>query len=166
MKYYIAQLLSIVGCILLTISCKQKTQKRVMILQCCECILSIIAVLLLGGYTGAIVTGVALIRNLLSATGKNTKLTTIMLVAASIILSLVNSKSILDMIPAIAGVTYTLALYKNNIKITKIAFAINSSLWLIYDLTIGAWVYVAFNALNTAICLYEIHKMKGLNTEG
>lgn len=136
-----------------------------MLMQCSECTVAIIATLLLGGYTGAIVTLIALIRNIISAVGKTSKTSTIILIATSVVLSIVNANTLLDILPAIASIEYTLALYKNNVKITKIAFAINAFLWTIYDITIGAWVYVIFNIINIAICLYEVQNLRGLSTE-
>lgn len=165
MEYYIAQLLSAVGCILLSISCKQKTQRKVMIIQCSECTVTIIATLLLGGYTGALVTLIALIRNIISAAGKSSKTSTIILITTSVILSIINANTLLDILPAIASIEYTLALYKNNVRVTKVAFAINAFLWAIYDITIGAWVYIIFNIINIAICLYEVHNLRGSSTE-
>lgn len=163
MNYYLAQVLSLIACLMLSISCKQKTQKRVMIIQSCETTISIIAVLLLGGYTGVIVLTVALIRNILVIIDKTSKTSTAILVIISILLSIINAKTILDILPAIASAEYTIALYKKDVKITKIAFAINAALWGIYKATIGAWVYVAFNIVNVAICIYEISKLKSLS---
>lgn len=162
---YVAQLLSIVGCILLTVSCKQNTQKKVMIFQCCECVITILSTILLGGITGAIVTFTALLRNIIAAFDKSTKTSTGILVSISIIMSIITAKSFIDILPAIAGVEYTLALYKNNVKTTKMAFAMSAFLWILYDITIGAWVYITFNIVNIVICLYEVHKLNGSSTD-
>lgn len=165
MQYYLAQVLSIIACIVLSLSCKQKTQKRVMILQSCETTISIIAVLLFGGYTGVIVLVVALIRNILVILGKASKISTAILVIISISLSIINARTLIDILPAIASAEYTIALYKKDIKTTKIAFAINATLWGIYKATLGAWIYVAFNVTNVIICIYEIAKLKSLSHE-
>lgn len=164
MTIIIANILSLISCILLAISCKKKTQEDVMKYQCIECLFSAASALLLGGITGAIVTLVALVRNLVSLAGKSNIKLSLILASISLALSVFKANSLIDMLPALASAEYTLAISKDNVKITKIAFMINNLMWLIYSVTIYNWVKVIFSTVIITVCIIELKKIKCTST--
>lgn len=160
MKFWIAQAISLLGCILFIVSIKQKTQKRISIVQTIECVMTGTAGLFTGAIIGSLTTYISGMRNFLSIWNKNHKWISIVMVIAVSIITACNWTSVWDLFPLLATTTYTILMSFHSAKITKIAVIPNCLLWLIYDFHYGLYVYCAFNIINVGFCIYDLAKKK------
>lgn len=162
--FYIAQGLSLISCLFIWISCVQKTTQKILIFQSIETTLGIIATVLLGGWTGALTLIVALIRNITGIFNKTTKITTITCLCGVIILGATKVHSFIDILPIIASAEYTIVLLQNNVKATKIALAINATLWLIYYIPLQGWVYIGKELITIILCIIALIQLMKIQT--
>lgn len=114
--------------------------------QISDYIFTIIANLLLGGYTGALTISVSIVRNALILKKKNTKVITICLVLIQIALgTYVNNLGLVGYLPIISSVSYTLTTFlTSKMQFLRWLIIENMSLWFIYDLTINATLLFAW----------------------
>ncbi|BAL69885.1 hypothetical protein SMULJ23_1551 [Streptococcus mutans LJ23] len=138
--------------------------------QISDYIFTIIANLLLGGYTGALTISVSIVRNALILKKKNTKVITICLVLIQIALgTYVNNLGLVGYLPIISSVSYTLTTFlTSKMQFLRWLIIENMSLWFIYDLTINAYPAVCMDILiilSTLLALYRHQKKQDIPCE-
>lgn len=147
----IGNILSSIGVVFLTISSVVQDKRSTVFYQIFDCFFCTLSNIALGGFSGAVVTLAALIRNVLVYFGKNTHLTTVIIASImTIIGALVNQHGFIGWLPIIASIQYTLWLgwgFTSN-KSIKLALAINLIIWIIYD-----WIIMAFPAMTADLII-------------
>lgn len=162
MKLPIAMIFSGLGAFCLAYSSFTKNKQQMLIWQISDYIFTMIANLLLGGYTGALTISVSIIRNTLIIKQKNTKWITLCLVLIQISLgSYVNNLGVIGFLPIISSVSYTLTTFlTSKMQILRWLIIENMLLWLVYDITIKAYPAVCmdiFISLSTLLAIYKHH---------
>ena len=152
--------MSIVGCIMFAVSIKQKTQKRISIIQTVECLITATTVVLAGAIVGSITTYLCALRNFLSIWNKNHKYFSFIMIGVVFVVTLLNWASIWDIFPFVATSVYTIMLSFHSVKLTKIAIIPNCICWFVYDFHYGMYVYCIFNAINIGLCIYDIARKR------
>ena len=118
-----------------------RTKKDIVKWQVVEQTFCLISNLSLGGYSGVIVNIVSLVRNILSIKGKFKKNLVLPFLLIIIIFGIIfNNHGWIGLIPLIATIEYTIVLgfYKKSQNV-RLALAINSTLWAIYDFVIMSY---------------------------
>ena len=164
MQIIIGNIIALIASILMTFSGLQKSKKKILFIQIIQIFLTIISNLVLGGYTGAIVNAISLIRDILLYKDKVGVKEKIILIIFAIGLSLAfNNLGLIGLLPLIATVTYMLFMDTKDVIKFKILIIISMILWFIYDLTIKSYTSSVFDILSALTHLIAIIQIIKLN---
>ena len=164
MQIIIGNIIALIASILMTFSGLQKSKKKILFIQIIQIFLTIISNLVLGGYTGAIVNAISLIRDILLYKDKVGVKEKIILIIFAIGLSIAfNNLGLIGLLPLIATVTYMLFMDTKDVIKFKILIIISMILWFIYDLTIKSYTSSVFDILSALTHLIAIIQIIKLN---
>lgn len=153
----VGNILSFIGVVFLALSSVVSDKKRTIFYQIFDCLFAVLANIVLGGFSGAVVCLAAFIRNVLVYFGKNNpKLMIIIAVLMTILGALVNQHGLIGWLPIIASIQYTLWLgwgFTSN-KSVKLALAINLIIWAAYDAVILAFPALAADLIIFALSIF------------
>ena len=139
-----------------------KNKKQIIFVQTIQIGLFIISNLVLGGYVGAIVNALSLIRNIICYKDKLDIKWIVILTIISVVLSLYyNNLGIVGLLPLIASTIYLWFMNIKNISKFKILMILITILWLIYDICIKSYTSACFDAstiITNFISLYLLRK--------
>lgn len=130
-----------ISVILLCVSVFRKKKEGILIVQSFDCTFCILADILVGSYSGAVISFLALVRNIVNVKGKMTvRLGLVFCTIASIVSLLVNTKGIIGTLPILATIEFTVgtAYYSDAQKIRFLMIP-NIILWMIHDICIGLY---------------------------
>lgn len=116
------------------------------------------AYLLLGGINGVIITIMAIIRHLFMYRKKFTGKVIVIWIIISAALNLYFASTLTDLFPFIATIQFTIMVRKQNILALKWAQIINSAIWVVYQIAIGAYIYMIFDIILIIITLIRLQK--------
>lgn len=134
MNVIIANILGVICSVCAAAGIFQKQKKRMMFFLSLNCGISVIANLLLGGYSGAVTQLVNLVRNLLTMAGKMTRRLSVAIMIVMFLAGLwMNRQGALGLLPLIASAEYTLSLSSENMFVLESAILVNMLLWSIYS---------------------------------
>lgn len=149
----IANALTLIGSLLLTVSGLIKSKKSFLVAQCGMNLLFVTSNVLLGGYSGAIVNGVNFMRNLVTVKGKLTKPLKLVIIVIQVSLTaILGVSSAIMWLPVIGNSVFTWVMDTEDMVLLKSVFGVTQIIWAIYDLTIMNYAGVPFDvaALITA----------------
>lgn len=140
----------------------QKTKKKLLVMQCVDSTCNIIACILLGGISGAIMALCALLRNILCYKKDLSKKTSLLLaMAIGTIAAIFNNIGWLGILPIVAVIEYTYILgITNNTKIIISALTVNSLMWCVYNVAIANFVGAGGSILILICALFNTFKKK------
>ena len=153
----IAQALGIVGAFFNISSFQLKSNKKLILCQFLGSSFFLFNYLLLGGYTGCIMNGLGVARNLVfSAGAKTRKLYILILISLALILGTAFTwEGYLSLLPLVGMIAATVGMYSNNGKVIRMAqLFISSPCWLIYNFatfTVGGIACEVFVIASTLI---------------
>lgn len=146
MKIVIANFIMLAGCILLVIAGAAKKARHTVILQTVQLFLAATANFILGGYTGATLNIVSIIRNIIVLKGKYTMLVRIgfvlIMIAAGIY---TNNRGLLGYGIILGNAVFTACLGIEREEILKLALAFCILWWAMYDLMNMNYVGAVFD---------------------
>ena len=135
--------------------------------QTIQIICFIISNLLLKGFTGAIIQGVSLIRNIEAYKDKLTTLNKIILITISVGLSLYfNNRGIIGLLPVISTIVYTSFMTTKDVKKLKLLLMFTMVLWGVYDFYIMSYTSAVFDGatfIANAVVLLKLRFNKSVN---
>ena len=157
----IANVLTLCGSTILTLSGLIKNKKRFLLAQCVMTGLFTLSNLLLGGYSGAIVNAVNLCRNLLGTKNKLTKPIRGAIIVLQIALTaIIGTDSIIMWLPVIGNVIFTWIMDTDNMVRLKAVFGTTQLLWAAYDFSIKNYAGVPFDIAAVVTSAVSIVNMK------
>lgn len=161
----LAEMFGLISGICCTISGLQKSHKNIMKFQVIDCSAAIVSGVPLKGYAGVIITGLALIRNMLSYKKKFNKTICGIIIALQIVLTFlfVDLSNLPNWIPLVASISYTYGVYFGSCKITKIYMLINLILWGVYYFYIKSYMLFAFGIISIVGVLITLNNKEGYN---
>lgn len=139
----VGNICSILAMLADSFSSTRKTRKDIMLAQCLSCFFYFMAGIALKGYSAAVQNAVGIIRNLTAIPEKSHKWLEYLLVFLAVFLGIYfNNRGWLGLLPVIANLEYSIAVFKfkNDQRKLKIAFAINMLLFAIFDIFIYNFV--------------------------
>lgn len=165
MTLIIGNIVALLASIAMTISGILKDKKQILIVQAIQIGLFVISNLVLGGYVGAIVNAISLIRNIICYKDKLGIKEIIIITILSVGLSLCfNNLGIVGLLPLIASTLYLWFMNIKDIKKFKVLMIFITILWLIYDICIKSYTSALFDFMTVIaniVSLYSIIKKKG-----
>lgn len=138
----------LVGAILMSIIGLIKNKKAIIAAQTGQIAIMTAGSLLLGSIPGAVVNALSIVRNLLCYNGKLTKQMKGILIALTVIISvLFNNLGIVGFLPIIATVAFIIFMDTENVVNLKWLIIATASMWMVHDIYIQAYSVVPFDIL-------------------
>jgi hypothetical protein len=155
----LGNILAFIGTSFMVISGYIKDNKRFFIIQDLELFFLTISNLVLGGYTGALVSAFGIIRNTLCYKNKlNKKMRIIIVVIQTVACLIANNLGVIGLFPLFAVILYTLFITTDSKKL-KIINATTLVFWAIYDFYIKAYTAGIFDILTIITCLIGLYRL-------
>ena len=146
MTVLIANILTLVGSVILTLSGLTKKKRGFLLSQCGMNVLFITSNVLLGGYSGAVVNGVNLCRNLTTCKGRLTKPVKVVIILIQIgLTAMFGTGSVIMWLPVIGNSVFTWIMDTEDMVFLKSVFASTQIIWALYDFHIKNYAGVPFD---------------------
>lgn len=162
MTLIIGNIVALMASVAMAISGILKDKKHILIVQAIQIGLFIVSNLVLGGYVGAIVNAISLVRNIICYKDKLDIKGIIIITVLSVVLSLYfNNLGIVGLLPLIASTLYLWFMNVKDISKFKILMIFITTLWLIYDICIKSYTSAVFDFITiiaNIVSLYSIKK--------
>lgn len=139
----VGNICSLFACICDSISGTRKTKKSILVVQIISQFFYIVSSLTLKAYSSVVQNVVTVFRNLYSIGNKQSQIMDWVFIICQVGFGLYfNNQGLLGLVPVIANLEYSLALFifKDNIKVIKIAFIISVLLFAIFNFMIMNYV--------------------------
>ena len=138
-EFYIAQGISILTAVVAILSMQMKSMKAILITQICANLLASSTYFLLGGFSGAGISLIAIIQLIVMYVydKKETKphwSIVAIFVAAYIVYSIFNFSNFMDIFPLLAAIFFALGVVQKKPSIFRIYGMLNPLCWLVYDI--------------------------------
>ena len=166
-NFIIAQIIGISALIVLMISFQRNVKEKLLKYQMISSFLYAIQYIFLGAYTGALMNFTCMIRNYIYNKYQNKVplYWLIIVVLIMIFLSMLTYSSLISLLPMIAVVLYSCALWYGNLKLVRITEVISCILFIIYNIKVLAITgliatFIEMFAAIIAIYRFDISKSK------
>ena len=167
-NFVVAQIFGVLGVIASVCSMQFKKRKQIFIALLLLNLFSALNFVFLGSMASAYVCFFAvfemLINYLFERKKKRVPLVVVLIyVAVNIALGAISFTGPLDVIPIVCALIFCATLLTKNEQNIRWLMLLNQSLWLVFDLTVGAYFFAVSNVLtiiSTAIALYRFSKKK------
>lgn len=137
--FYLAQLFGIVALVILILSFQKNNKKTLLKYQIFSSLFFAMQYLCLNAITGCLMNLMTMIRNVVYKKLKKTPLLFLILIIISmIILTVFSYNGLISLLPTIAVILYSIALWQKNLKITRITEIVSCSLFIIYNINVLA----------------------------
>lgn len=158
--FYIAQFFGLLGLIILIISFQKNNKSNLLKYQIISSLLFSIQYLCLNAITGCLMNFMTMIRNIIYKKYKDNVsiLVLILIILGMIILSMFSYKGIISLLPTIAVILYSIALYQKKMTIIRITEVISCCLFIIYNIKVLALTGLITTILETIFSLVAIYK--------
>lgn len=128
-----------------------KRKSRILAVQILQLLMQAVSMLLLGGITGAVSNVLSCLRNYLCYKGKLNVIWKIVLIAASIAMTLLlNDQGLLGIIPVVVCTVYILLMDMKDPIAFKLLVTLTFIPWVFYHFFLGAYVAAVFDVLSVA----------------
>lgn len=145
-KFYAAQVVMLLGCILMITSGVPKKKSTILRIQNLQLSLMTIGNGLLGSMSGAITNIFGLARNYIQLSGRMTRKLQIALVLANVVCVIpLNNLGWVGYLPLLATCLFTIVVNCKNIITYKCVFIVTCILWLVHDIVIKAYTTIPFD---------------------
>lgn len=136
----IGNIFSALSVIFLAISVRSKTKTGMMYWQSADASMALLSYVFLGGLSGVLTNGIAIVRNLLIAKKKNTLAISVFLIVITLVFGIINGllveRSWISLFPIIASSGYAATLLlSDDYKVAKTALSAHFILWAFYGLS-------------------------------
>jgi len=170
--FIIAQIFGLLGALSMLLSSWQKTRKRVLMLIALDSIFYFLQYIILGALSGALANVVGIIRTLVFMHKKEYKLLQkdiilYLIITTYVIVGIFTYDGIISMFPIIVSISYSIVLWQDNVKKIRIGSAIMIFSWIVYNLSVQAYVgaiveTILFISGVTAVIKIDVLKDKSL----
>ena len=165
--FYIAQLFGIIALVVLIMSFQKNKKDTLLKYQIFSSLLFALQYLFLNAISGCLMNLMTMVRNLIykKFNDKIPIIYLILVIICMIILSLMSYNGIISLLPTLAVILYSIALWQKNLTITRITEIISCSLFIIYNikvLAISGLISTFIEMFSAIIAIYkfDIKKLK------
>lgn len=163
MNVLIGNIISFIAAVLMVYTGMVLKKKKIIILQMVQMLLLTISNIILGSIPGAISDLIGTLRNYLYYKGKINFNIKLIIVVATIIISLYfNNLGIIGILPILSVVLYTLFIDLENIKHFKIVIIITFVMWFIHDFYVKSYVMAVMDLLSITTNIVSIYKANSI----
>lgn len=153
-SYILSQVFSACAYIIFPLTFLTRNKKNILLLNILNSVFYLLSYLFLAGYSGVIVNAISIVRGITffivgELYQKKEYYSLTFFVVATITLSIVFYRSWVDILPMIAGVSFTYAIWQKNVEVYRWIVVIGSVLWITYNVLIFSIV----GMIGEAACL-------------
>ncbi len=161
--FIVAQIMGILVLILHVLSMQINDKKKIIFLMVLINVFSAISFILLGSLSGALICGFAVMQAIVnkhfeSKSGKVPKGIVAVYIVISIIIGVVSFKKLVDVIPTICSIMYSITILQSKEKNIRILSLINMLLWVAFDLSYGAYTTVISDLVTVVSTLIGMYR--------
>ena len=144
----IANIISFVGAVIMVISGLLKTKRTILIAQNVQFSIQAVGNIMLGGYSGAAINLISIVRNVFCVFVPFTWLWKIVFIALQVGLTIwVNGLALIGLLPLAAACLFTVFLDTKNDVLLKAVLTVAQVMWAVYDLSIRNYAFFVFDIL-------------------
>jgi len=138
--FYLAQLFGFIALIFLIISFQKNDKNKLLKYQIFSSLFFAIQYLCLNAITGCLMNLMTLVRNVIYKRFNNNTpvLYLLSVIVAMVVLSMFSYNGIISILPTVAVILYSIALWQKNLTITRCTEVISCSLFIIYNIKVLA----------------------------
>ena len=163
-----AQIMGILVLILHILSMQMNDKKKIIFMLVLINIFSAINFILLGSVSGALICGFAVMQVMVnkyfeSKMDRVPKSIVVIYIVISIIIGVVSFKKLVDVIPTICSIMYSITILQSKEKNIRILSLVNMLLWVVFDLSYGAYTTVLSDfvtVISTLVGMYRFDYKK------
>lgn len=156
---YLAQLFGFFALVILIISFQSNNKKTLLKYQIFSSLFFAIQYLCLNAITGCLMNLMTMIRNIIYKMFKKTPLLFVsLIIIIMIILSVFSYNGLISLLPTIAVILYSVALWQKNLKITRITEIISCSLFIIYNINVLAIIGLISTIIELLFAIIAVYK--------
>ena len=158
--FYIAQLFGIIALIVLMMSFQKNQKYTLLKYQIFSSLLFALQYLFLNAISGCLMNLMTMVRNLIykKFDDKIPILYLVLIIICMIILSLASYNGIISLLPTLAVILYSIALWQSNLTITRVTEVISCLLFIIYNikvLAISGLISTFIEMFSAMIAIYK-----------
>lgn len=131
--FWIGQIMGVIALIILILSFQTNVKKRLLNLQIFSSVFFALQYLFLGAINGCLMNLMTSIRNILFSKVKSV-VWLVLIILTMLIMSILSYNGLISILPSIAVILYSIALWQDNLKITRIVEVISCILFIIYNI--------------------------------
>lgn len=144
----IANIISFVGAVIMVVSGLLKTKRNILIAQNIQFAIQAVGNILLGGYSGAAINLISIVRNVFCVFVPFTWVWKIVFIALQAGLTIwVNGVALIGLLPLVAACLFTVFLDTKNDILLKAVLTVAQVLWAVYDFSIQNYAFFVFDIL-------------------
>lgn len=141
----LAQIFGLLGAVSMLLSSWQKTKDKVLTFLILDSLFYFVQYILLGALSGAFTNIIGLIRTILFKYKDKNKILQnniilYIVMLGYIIIGIITYKGIISLFPVIIGILYSMLLWQNNVKKIRIGTSVMILSWLIYNISVSAYM--------------------------
>ncbi len=156
----LANIISFVGAVIMVVSGLLKTKRSILVAQNIQFAIQAVGNILLGGYSGAAINIISIVRNVFCVFVPFTWVWKLVFIAAQAGLTVwVNGFAVIGLLPLAAACLFTVFLDTKNDVLLKAVLTAAQVLWAIYDLSIKNYAFFVFDLLTIVSNLIAIFQM-------
>ena len=160
MVIVLANLISLIGCILMVVIGLFKDRKHILKAQCAQWFIMGVSNLMLGGVTGFISNMVSIVRNVYTLKKDLTKPVKLGFILLQIVISAAfNQSGMLGWLPIIAAVALTMFVDVKDERVLKLALIFGQSLWTVFDFSLMNYTAFAFDLVTIVSTVVGIRRL-------
>lgn len=157
MKIY-GELISMISSVLEVYERGLKSYKKSIKVGILRYICQFISLVLLGGINGAIVSVMAIIRSIFMYNKKFTNTVMVLWIGASVAIHSYFAVSLVDFVPLVATLQFTIMAKGQNAKSLKLAQVINTAIWITYHISYQTYTYLIMDVILLVVSVARLIK--------
>lgn len=165
--FYIAQLLGIIALFFLIISFQTNKKYKLLKYQIVSSLLFAIQYLCLNAITGCLMNLMTLIRNIIYKKHKNdiSIIYLFLIIFAMIVLSIFSYNGLISLLPTLAVILYSIALWQKNLTITRLVEVVSCLLFIFYNIKVSAITGLISTIIELSLALIAIYRFDVKNNK-
>jgi len=163
-SFTLAQVFGLLGALSMLLSSWQKTRNRVLSFLIFDSLFYFVQYILLGALSGAFTNIIGLIRTILFRYKENNKflqnkLILYIIILMYLIIGIYTYDGLISIFPVIVSILYSIVLWQNNVKKIRIGTSLMLLSWLIYNISVSAYIGAIVEAVLFISSIIEIIKI-------
>ena len=165
-NFIIAQIIGGIALIVLIVSFQKSEKKKLLKYQMFSSLLYAIQYVLLGAYTGSLMNLICMVRNFIFNKYENKRpplYLLIIIITLMVGFSTISYEGLISLLPMIAVVLYSIAIWDGNLKKVRIVEIISCLLYIIYNIKVQAYtglIATVIEMLGAMVAIYRFNIKK------